>query len=172
LTPALHTVSFLTNLWNQFLAISSKVPEGKLFHAGERSSSQCNSQATILLGHFFLAKLEFPIHGADFLKYFNLIVDLSASQLLETGTLPPAACSASTQKWGSLFSAMESMLLPFRGVFNKFQDVANASGSVPPAKHKTVHHIHTTGPPAKACFCRLNAAKLAAAKAEFSKLEK
>jgi cleavage and polyadenylation specificity factor subunit 1 len=64
------------------------------------------------------------------------------------------------------------MLPPFRGVFNKFQDVANTSGSLHPAKHKTVHNIHTTGPPVKARFCCLDSTKLAAAKAEFSKLEK
>ncbi len=60
----------------------------------------------------------------------------------------------------------------FRGVFNEFQDVANASGFLPPAKHKTVHHIYTTGPPATAHFNCHDTAKLAAAKAEFWKLEK
>jgi hypothetical protein len=60
----------------------------------------------------------------------------------------------------------------FRGVFNEFQDVASSSSSLPPVKHKTLHHINTTGPPATARFRSLDAAKLAAAKAEFSKLEK
>jgi hypothetical protein len=36
---------------------------------------------------FLLAKVEFPILGADFLKHFNLIVNLAASQLLATDTL-------------------------------------------------------------------------------------
>jgi len=36
---------------------------------------------------FLLEKVEFPILGADFLKHFNLIVDLGASQLLATDTL-------------------------------------------------------------------------------------
>jgi hypothetical protein len=36
---------------------------------------------------FLLAKVEFPILGADFLKHFNLIVDLAASQLLATYTV-------------------------------------------------------------------------------------
>jgi hypothetical protein len=40
------------------------------------------------------------------------------------------------------------------------------------AKHKTVHHIKTTGPPVTARFRRLDASKLAAAKAEFYKLER
>ncbi len=43
---------------------------------------------------------------------------------------------------------------------------------MPPAKHKTVHHIKMTGPPATSRFCRLDAAKLAAAKVDFTKLER
>jgi hypothetical protein len=44
--------------------------------------------------------------------------------------------------------------------------------ALPPVKHKTVHHIQTAGPPATGRFRRLDPAKLAATKAEFSKLEK
>jgi hypothetical protein len=125
-----------------------------------------------------LAKVEFPILGADFLKHFNLIVDLAASQLLATETLqrfaagPTAATTAAAQSRGGLFSAVESTPFLFRGVFKEFQDVASSSGSLPPVKHKTLHHINTTGLPSTAHFRRLDAAKLAAAKAEFSKLEK
>jgi hypothetical protein len=36
---------------------------------------------------FLLAKVKFPILGADFLKHFNLIVDPAASHLLATDTL-------------------------------------------------------------------------------------
>ncbi len=50
--------------------------------------------------------------------------------------------------------------------------MASAAGGLPPVKHKTVHHIQTAGPPATGQFRRLDPAKLAAAKAEFSKLEK
>ncbi len=45
---------------------------------------------------FLLAKVDFAILGADFLKHFHLVVDLPASQLLDTRTLrrfaagPPA----------------------------------------------------------------------------------
>ncbi len=49
--------------------------------------------------------------------------------------------------------------------------MANAEGRLPPAMHKAVHHIKTVGPPATALFGHLNAAKLAAANAEFSKVE-
>jgi hypothetical protein len=64
------------------------------------------------------------------------------------------------------------MLPLFREIFNEFQDVAISRGSLPPVKHKTLYHIHTKEPLATMCFRCLDAAKLAAAKAEFSKLEK
>ncbi len=105
-------------------------------------------------------------------------MDLAASQLLATDTLqrfaagPPAATAGAVQSRGGLFSAVESTPPLFRGVFNEVQDVASTSSSLPPVKHKTLHHIHTTGPLAMARFRRLDAAKLAAAKADFSKLEK
>jgi hypothetical protein len=82
---------------------------------------------------FLLASVEFPILGADFLKHFNLIVDLAASQLLATDTLqrfaagPPAAAAAAAQSRGGLFSAVESTPPLYRGVFNEFQDVASSS---------------------------------------------
>ena len=100
---------------------------------------------------FLLAKVEFPILGADFLKHFNLIVDLAASQLLATDTLqrfaarPPAATAAAAQARGGLFSAVESTPPLFRGVFNEFQDVASSGSSLPPVKHKTLHHITPRG---------------------------
>jgi hypothetical protein len=116
--------------------------------------------------------------GADFLKHFHLVVDLVASQLLDTRTLrrfaagPPAATDGPPPSSRGLFAAVEATPPAFRQIFSQFQDVANAEGRLPPAKHKTLHHIKTTGPPATARFRRLDAAKLAAAKADFAKLER
>jgi hypothetical protein len=60
----------------------------------------------------------------------------------------------------------------FRSIFSEFQVVANAAGGLPPVKQKTVHHIQTAGLPATGQFRRPDSAKLVAAKAEFSKLER
>ncbi len=67
---------------------------------------------------------------------------------------------------------VEVTLPVFQQIFSQFQHVANAEGRLPPAKHKTVHHIKKTGPPATSRFRRLDAAKLVAAKADFMKLER
>ncbi len=127
---------------------------------------------------FLLAKVDFAILGADFLKHFHLVVDLAASQLLDTRTLrrlaagPPAATNVPPPSSRGLFDAVEATPPVFRQIFSQFQDVANAEGRLPPAKHKTMHHIKTTGIPATARFRCLDAAKLAAVKADFAKLER
>ncbi len=126
---------------------------------------------------FLLAKVNFAILGADFLKHFNLIVDLVANQIVDAVSLqrfaagPPAATDAPPASRG-FFAAIEATPPAFRGIFSEFQSVASAAGSLPPVKHKTVHHIQTAGPSATGRFRRLDPAKLAAAKAELSKLEK
>ncbi len=126
---------------------------------------------------FLLAIVNFAILGAEFLKHFNLIVDLAANQIVDAVSLqrfsagPPAATDAPPASRG-LFAAIELTPLAFRGIFSEFQSVASAAGGLPPVKHKTVHHIQTARPPATGRFRRLDPGKLAAAKAEFSKLKK
>ncbi len=101
------------------------------------------------------------------------MVDLAASQLLDTRTLrrfaarPPAATDAPLPSNRGLFAAVKATPLAVPQIFSEFQDVANLE-----AKHKTVHHIKTTGPPTTARFRHLDASKLAAAKAEFYKMER
>ncbi len=127
---------------------------------------------------FLLAKVDFAILGADFLKHFHLVVDLAASQLLDTRTLrrlaagPPAGTDVPPPSSRGLFAGVEATPPAFRQIFSQFQDVANTEGRLPPAKHKTLHHIKTAGPSATARFCCLDAAKLAAAKENFAKLER
>ncbi len=99
----------------------------------------------------------------------NQIVDAVSLQRFAAG--PPAATDALPYSRG-LFAAIEATPPALRGIFSEFQSVASAAGGLPPVKHKTVHHIRTAEPPATGRFRRLDPAKLAAAKAEFSKLEK
>jgi len=63
---------------------------------------------------------------------------------------------------------------PFAALLAKFPAVVNPSKKLPPAaKHNVEHHIRTAnGPPISSKFRRLDAAKLAAAKAEFDQLER
>jgi hypothetical protein len=50
--------------------------------------------------------------------------------------------------------------------------VLNQGKSLPPVKHKVLHHIETEGQPVAAKYHCLDPAKLAAAKKEFFEMEK
>ena len=54
----------------------------------------------------------------------------------------------------------------------EFPDVVNRSKQLPVAVHNVQHHIKTVGPPLASRFCRLEGAKLQAARAEFDQMEK
>ena len=122
---------------------------------------------------FLLAKVNFAILGADFSKHFNLIIDLAANQIPDAVSLlrfeagPPASTNTPPASRG-LFAAIEATQPAFRSIFSEFQAVANAAGGLPPVKHKREHYIQTAGPPTTGRFRRLDSAKLAATKAEFS----
>jgi hypothetical protein len=58
-----------------------------------------------------------------------------------------------------------------RDVLAEFPAVLNAEGHLPPATHSVLHRIVTAGHPVTAKFRCLDNDKLAAAKAEFQKLE-
>jgi Reverse transcriptase (RNA-dependent DNA polymerase) len=120
---------------------------------------------------FLLAAVEDPIIGADFLRHFKLIVNLSAGCLMDAETLQPLGSSASPIG-GGLMAVLEATPPRLRALISQFPEVVNASGKLPPIKHSVQHVIVTVGRPVTAKFHRLDAAKLAAAKAEFLQLEK
>ncbi|MFN9903966.1 MAG: hypothetical protein ACK55Z_35350, partial [bacterium] len=63
---------------------------------------------------------------------------------------------------------------PFQELLQKFPEVVNPDKRLPPVtKHNVEHHIRVKdGPPITGKFRRLDAEKLAAAKAEFDQLER
>jgi len=93
----------------------------------------------------------------------QLEICFAGQKFVWTFLLAKVATDAPPPSSRGLFAAVEATPPVFRQIFSQFQDVANAEGRLPPAKHKTLHHIKTTGPPATARFRRLDAAKLAAA---------
>ena len=150
---------------------------------------------------FLLAAVAFPILGADFLGHFDLLVDLHRCRLINGKTRnsiklssPPVDSvfasigirrggSSSTplqqlSNIGSPTAALQHRLsntgstAVFTAILEEFQDVLNPSQLLPPVKHDVVHHIETEGRPVTAKYRRLDADRLAAAKAEFLSLEK
>ena len=81
--------------------------------------------------------------------------------------------SASPAAAGGLAAAAARSPLPaVQALLDEFPAVMNDTGSLPETSHGVVHHLRTTGPPVASPFRRLDAEKLAAAKAEFAALER
>jgi hypothetical protein len=113
---------------------------------------------------FIRADVKFPILGVDFLRKFNLVVDVGAEQLLPGATA--MAARPSCRRNSSLVAAAAAE----KAVLNKFPGVIQPlSGASHPA-HGVEHQIVTAGPPTAAKFRRLNNSKLAAVKEEFNKM--
>jgi Reverse transcriptase (RNA-dependent DNA polymerase) len=123
---------------------------------------------------FLIAVVEEPLLGGDFLKHYKLVVDLANECLLEAGTMKRVVGGerATATGLGAVQAAEPPLLLPqLRSVLESFPEVLGAKGKLPPVKHKVQHSILTSGRPVTARFRRLDAAKLAAAKKEFLKME-
>ena len=117
---------------------------------------------------FWIAGVKRPILGANFFIQQGLIIDLAQCRLVDKatgkihrgrGASSPAISGLRTPPQG-----------PYQSLLHEFPDllVQSFSGQV---KHLVKHHIETTGPPLHARARRLDSAKLAAARAEFQKME-
>ncbi|GFX12472.1 retrovirus-related Pol polyprotein from transposon opus [Trichonephila clavipes] len=90
---------------------------------------------------FIIADVSSPVIGADFLKHFNLLIDLKKKKKMQT--------------------------LVFKNILSEYPDLSNPSLISKSASHGTVHHIITTGPPVTARRRRLHPKLYDAVKVEF-----
>ncbi|GFV82681.1 retrovirus-related Pol polyprotein from transposon opus [Trichonephila clavipes] len=88
---------------------------------------------------FIIADVSSPIIGADFLKHFNLLIDLKK----------------------------KDANISFKNILSEYPDLSNPSLISKSASHGTVHHIITTGPPVTARPRRLYLKLYDAVKVEF-----
>jgi hypothetical protein len=106
--------------------------------------------------------------GVDFLRKFNLVVDVVAEQLLPGATA--MATRPSFRSNGGVVAAAAAELEDWKAVLNEFPGVIQPlSGGSHPA-HGVEHQIVTAGLPTAAKFRRLDNSKLAAMKEEFNKM--
>ncbi|GFU89314.1 retrovirus-related Pol polyprotein from transposon opus [Trichonephila clavipes] len=89
---------------------------------------------------FIIADVSSPIIGADFLKHFNLLIDLKKKK--------------------------KDANISFKNILSEYPDLSNPSLISKSASHGTVHHI-TTGPPVTARPRRLHPKLYDAVKVEF-----
>ncbi|GFW81604.1 retrovirus-related Pol polyprotein from transposon 17.6 [Trichonephila clavipes] len=106
------------------------------------------------------------IIGADFLKHFNLLIDLKKKKVggdVETSLFTPCVFSNIVQP--SILTVDAN--ISFKNILSEYPDLSNPSLISKSASHGTVHHIITTGPPVTARPRRLHPKLYDAVKVEF-----
>ena len=117
---------------------------------------------------FTIADTKYPILGADFLRNFDLLVDIRRTQLVDANT--------KVEVNGLVSNVVESTRLTFLNevpssnykiLLANFPLLTNTNGGDTPIKHTVSHRIKTTGAPVYARPRRLAPERLRVAKHEF-----
>ncbi|GFU49709.1 gag-pol polyprotein [Trichonephila clavipes] len=116
--------------------------------------------------NFIIADVSSPIIGADFLKHFNLLIDLKKKGWWMWKLL------FSLFVFFQILSSPHTILtvdanISFKNILSEYPDLSNPSLISKSASHGTVHHIITTGPPVTARPRRLHPKLYDAVKVEF-----
>ncbi|GFX63056.1 retrovirus-related Pol polyprotein from transposon opus [Trichonephila clavipes] len=114
---------------------------------------------------FIIADVSSPIIGADFLKHFNLLIDLKKKRLVDVETSLFTSCVFSNIVQPSILTIDAN--ISFKSILSEYPDLSNPSLISKSASHGTVHHIITTGPPVTARPRRLHPKLYDAVKVEF-----
>lgn len=116
---------------------------------------------------FILTTVEKPIIGADFLKYFNLLIDLRKKVLLDGNTLLTTKASETTAVASTAVSCIKDSS-SITSLLKQFPEIIRPPTFPARSKsHGIKHAIITTGPPVHSRPRRLPPDKLRAAKEEF-----
>ncbi|GFU90219.1 gag-pol polyprotein [Trichonephila clavipes] len=116
---------------------------------------------------FIIADVSSPIIGADFLKHFNLLIDLKKKKKKVGG------CGNFSFHFLCFSNIVQPSILTvdanisFKNILSEYPDLSNPSLISKSASHGTVHHIITTGPPVTARPRRLHPKLYDAVKVEF-----
>ncbi|GFT40542.1 transposon Tf2-8 polyprotein [Trichonephila clavipes] len=114
---------------------------------------------------FIIADVSSPIIGADFLKHFNLLIDLKKKRLVDVKLLFSLLVFFSNIVQPSILTVDAN--ISFKNILSEYPDLSNPSLISKSASHGTVHHIITTGPPVTARPRRLHPKLYDAVKVEF-----
>ena len=116
---------------------------------------------------FVIADTDTPILGADFLRHYNLIVDLAHHRLSDaTTTLAVKGIVLNgVSPSPALFPRNSGN--PYEALLAEFPAITQPSGTNSPVKHSVTHHISTTGPPVSGRTRRLAPERLKVARDEF-----
>ncbi|GFX77489.1 retrovirus-related Pol polyprotein from transposon opus [Trichonephila clavipes] len=113
---------------------------------------------------FITADVSSPIIGADFLKHFNLLIDLKKKV---GGCENISFHFLCFFKYCTAFNPHCRCNISFKNILSEYPDLSNPSLISKSASHGTVHHTITTGPPVTARPRRLHPKLHDAVKVEF-----
>ena len=164
---------------------SSSFSGVQLLLTADGSSLSCSGSRVIPLrlgNHRFewpfqLAPVAVPILGADFLKHYNLLLDVSNQRVFSADSptspsiiLPTSPDSTSAPLKANLLATPKCI----SDLLAKFPDVVSSDGfTASKPRHGVTHHLlMQPGPPVFAKARRLDPEKLASVKKEFSAMEK
>ncbi|GFX02753.1 retrovirus-related Pol polyprotein from transposon opus [Trichonephila clavipes] len=114
---------------------------------------------------FIIADVSSPIIGADFLKHFNLLIDLKKKKVGGCGNFSFHSLCFSNIVQPSILTVEAN--ISFKNILSEYPDLSNPSLISKSASHGTVHHIITTGPPVTARPRRLHPKLYDAVNVEF-----
>ena len=116
---------------------------------------------------FVIANVHTPILGADFLRHYNLLVDMKQSRLVDSITqLRVQGILSHTPSPSPSFPPLQSTNT-YTSLIAKYPTVFQPHLSTHTVEHDVTHHIQTTGPPVSARPRRLAPEKLTIARQEF-----
>ncbi|KAL0871742.1 hypothetical protein ABMA27_004246 [Loxostege sticticalis] len=121
---------------------------------------------------FVVAEVSKPIIGADFLRFYNLLVDLRNHRLIDSLTTVSTAAQ-SAQGTTTDVASVKAVTgdSRYHQLLREYPDITRPAGTPQAVKHQTVHHIRTTpGPPVTSRPRRLPPDKLKIAQREFESM--
>lgn len=121
--------------------------------------------------NFIIADVSSPIIGADFIRHFDLLIDLRRQRLIDNTTRLESICSIGQAKRYLSVKTFNSTT-PFADLLNEFASITRQTPPGMPTSSTVTHRIETTGQPVFARPRRLSPDKLDAARSEFDFLMK
>ena len=116
---------------------------------------------------FVVAKVKHPILGADFLRHFNLLVDVGHKRLVDAVTNLQVNGIATCESTTNLTVLPQKLTNTFEAIVRQFPLVIQPYNPQQPIKHQVTRHITTTGPPVHSHTQRLSPERLSVAHKEF-----
>ena len=96
---------------------------------------------------FIIAETATPILGADFLRHYQLLVDMTRFRLVDATTNLMVNGIISQVESPSPSLLPRKSTTPFDALLTKFPSITQPCSPETPIKHDVTHHITTVGPP-------------------------